>query len=324
MGDPIDPTSHRPARAGAAWGTTGGAGNGQVVFTWTPEGRRRDRDSAARAAISGREQATGPDRLRFGTYLAPSVLPVYEAVTAEVGRRLGIQTELVVETSYASCEKDENEVCFVCSLPYVTWERRGLDLAVPVAAPVLQGARYEGRPIYFSDVIVHRDSPLRSFLDLRGRSWAYNEPLSHSGYGITRYHLAQLGETNGFFGRVVEAGFHQEAIRMVARGEIDGAAIDSQVLAIELRDHPDLPGQVRVVEALGPSTIQPVAVSRRVPMELRNAIRDVLLTMADDPGVRRRLDAGLVDRFVPVGPGSYDDIRMMVDACEAAGFAELR
>jgi len=252
------------------------------------------------------------------------VLPVYEAVTAEVGRRLGIQTELVVETSYASCEKDENEVCFVCSLPYVTWERRGLDLAVPVAAPVLQGARYEGRPIYFSDVIVHRDSPLRSFLDLRGRSWAYNEPLSHSGYGITRYHLAQLGETNGFFGRVVEAGFHQEAIRMVARGEIDAAAIDSQVLAIELRDHPDLPGQVRVVEALGPSTIQPVAVSRRVPMELRNAIRDVLLTMADDPGVRRRLDAGLVDRFVPVGPGSYDDIRMMVDACEAAGFAELR
>jgi phosphonate transport system substrate-binding protein len=263
-------------------------------------------------------------RLRFGTYLAPSVFPVYEAVTEQVGRRLGVATELVVETSYESCAKDENEVCFVCSLPYVTFERRGLDLAVPVAAPVLEGARYGGRPIYFSDVIVHRDSPSRSFLDLRGRSWAYNEPLSHSGYGITRYHLVTLGQTNGFFSEVVEAGFHQDAIRMVAQGEVDGSAIDSQVLALAFRDHPELAEQVRVVETLGPSTIQPVAVSRRVPEDLREAIRDVLVTMAKDPAGRERLGAGLIERFVPVDAASYDDIRMMVDVCEAAGFLELR
>jgi hypothetical protein len=34
------------------------------------------------------------DRLRFATYLAPNVLPVYEAVVDEVGERLGIDTEL--------------------------------------------------------------------------------------------------------------------------------------------------------------------------------------------------------------------------------------
>jgi phosphonate transport system substrate-binding protein len=215
-------------------------------------------------------------------------------------------------------------VCFVCSLPYVTFERRGLDLAVPVAAPVLQGERYGGRPIYFSDVIVHRDSPFLTFLDLRGRSWAYNEPLSWSGYGITRYHLVTLGETNGFFREVVEAGFHREAIRMVARGEVDGSAIDSQVLSIELRDHPDLAEQVRVVEALGPSTIQPVAVSRRVPQDLQEAIREVLVTMAEDSAVHERLSVALVERFVPADAGTYDDIRKMMDACEAAGFMELR
>jgi phosphonate transport system substrate-binding protein len=264
------------------------------------------------------------DRLRFGTYLAPSVLPVYEAIVETVGRRLGVDTELVVETSYESCERDENEVCFVCSLPYVTFERRGLDLAVPVAAPVLRGARYEGRPIYFSDVIVPADSPVRSFLDLRGRSWAYNEPLSHSGYGITRYHLVTLGETDGFFGEVVEAGFHHEAVAMVARAEVDGSAVDSQVLEIELRDRPGLADRVRVVESLGPSTIQPVAVSRRVPDDLREAVRDVLVTMAEDPRGRDRLAAGLIERFVPVGPASYDDIRMMLDACERAGYLRLR
>jgi phosphonate transport system substrate-binding protein len=245
-------------------------------------------------------------------------------VTEHVGRQLGIATELVVETSYESCTKDKNEVCFVCSLPYVTFERQGLDLAVPVAAPVLEGARYQGRPIYFSDVIVHRDSPFRSFLDLRGRSWAYNEPLSHSGYGITRYHLVTLGETKGFFGEVVEAGFHQEALQMVARGEVDGSAIDSQVLALEFRDHPELAERVRVVEALGPSTIQPVAVSRRVPQDMREEIKNVLVTMADDPGLRLRLGVGLIERFVAADAASYDDIRMMVDACERAGFLELR
>jgi phosphonate transport system substrate-binding protein len=266
------------------------------------------------------------DRLRFGTYLASNdtAIDLYELVTEEIGRRLGLPTELVIETSYESCEKDQNEVCFVCSLPYVTFERRGLDLAVPVAAPVLEGERYEGKPIYFSDVIVHTDSPFRSFLDLRGRSWAYNEPLSHSGYGLTRYHLVRLGETNGFFGDVVEAGFHREALRMVARKEVDGSAIDSQVLAVELRNHLGLVEQVRVVESLGPSTIQPVAVSRRVPEDLRRGIRDVLLTMAEDPAIRERLAEALVERFVAVDARSYDDIRMMVDACEAAGFLELR
>jgi ABC-type phosphate/phosphonate transport system substrate-binding protein len=264
------------------------------------------------------------DRLGFATYLAPNVLPVYEVVTEEVGRRLGIATDLVVETSYESCERDVHEVCFVCSLPYVTFERRGTDPAVPVAAPVLQGERYGGRPIYYSDVIVRRDSPFGSFLDLRGRSWAYNEPLSHSGYGITRYRLLRLGETDGFFGEVIEAGFHEEAIRMVARGEVDGSAIDSQVLAVALRDEPALRDTLRVVDALGPSTIQPVAVSRRVPDDLRLGIRESLTALADDPEVRRRLAVGFVDRLVPVEPSSYDDIRMMVDACESAGFTELR
>ena len=39
---------------------------------------------------------------------------------------------------------------------------------------------------------------------------------------------------------------------------------------------------------------------------------------------RRGLALGLVKRFVPVGPSSYDDIRRMRDACEAAGFMQLR
>jgi phosphonate transport system substrate-binding protein len=266
----------------------------------------------------------GFESLRFGTFLAPNIMPVYQAVADEVGRRLGIVSELVVETSYDACVEDRNEVCFVCSLPYVEFERRGMAPAVPVAAPVLEGERYGGRPVYFSDVIVRRDSPFRSFVDLRGHSWAYNEPLSHSGYGITRYLLVQLGETHGFFSEVVEAGFHEKAVRLVADGEVDASAIDSQVLAVMLRESPSLRRSLRVVASLGPSTIQPVAVSRRLPVELREEIRRVIVTLHEDPAVHARLALGLVDRFVPVDAASYDDIRMMRDACERAGFMRIR
>ena len=175
-------------------------------------------------------------------------------------------------------------------MPYVEFERQGLSPAVPIAAPVLEGGRYGDEPIYYSDVIVHRDSPFSSFLDLRGRSWAYNEPHSQSGYGITRYHLVEIGETHGFFGEVVEAGFHEESIRMVAAGEVDASAIDSQVLAVAMRDDPSLARSLRIVDALGPSTIQPVAVSKRVPLELRGAILQVLTSLHEDPRHARAPD----------------------------------
>ena len=252
------------------------------------------------------------------------MLPVYQAIADAVGSELGVSTELVVETDYEDCINDVNDICFVCSLPYIMFERIGESPAVPIAAPVLAGDRYGGQPIYFSDVIVHRNSDASSFMDLRGRSWAFNEQMSQSGYGITRYHLVKLGETTGFFSEVIEAGFHETSIRMVANGDVDASAIDSQVLAIELRDRPELRTQLKVIDALGPSTIQPVAVSRRFDETFRSQVRDVLIGFADTARGREILDRGLVTKWVAVGPSDYDDIRAMVDACEAAGFMEIR
>ena len=166
-------------------------------------------------------------------------------------------------------------------------------------------------------------TPARSFLDLRGRSWACSEPLSHSGYGITRYHLVEIAQTHGFFGRVVEAGSHAESMRLVAEGAVDGAAIDSQVLAVATRDDPSLARSLRTVDALGPSTSQPVTVSKRLPAALRDEIRHAVTILHEAPLVRERLAAGLVERFVAAGPSSYDDIRGMLAACEAAGFMTL-
>jgi phosphonate transport system substrate-binding protein len=259
-----------------------------------------------------------PRTLRFVSYLAPNLLPVYGFIARHVGACLGRPTELRAGGHYGELA-DPPEVAFLCGLPYVEHARR----VEPVAAPVLRGARYGGRPVYFSDVIVRRDSPFRSFADLRGQSWSFNEPHSQSGYGITRHHLLRLGETDGYFGRVVEAGFHERSIRLVCSGAVAASAVDSQVLAVALRDRPELAAGLRVIASLGPSPIQPVVVARRLPAALKEDVRAVLLEMADDPEARRRLAHGFVERFVAAGDATYDPIRAMLAEAEAAGFLTL-
>src|SRR5215213_9154974 len=184
-------------------------------------------------------------KLRIATFLAPNMLSVYEFIVGAIGRELDCDAELVVGTSFDQFGRGEFDVGFICSLPYVQLTRQTPSPVELLAAPVLRGDRYAGRPIYFSDVIVHRDSPVRAFADLRGRSWAYNDPNSHPGSNLARHQLLMMGETHGYFGRVIEARYHQQAIRMVAAGEVDAAAIDSQVLAIELRDHSHLAEELR-------------------------------------------------------------------------------
>jgi phosphonate transport system substrate-binding protein len=192
-----------------------------------------------------------------------------------------------------------------------------------VAAPVLRGERYGGQPIYFSDVIVAAPSPHRSFADLRGARWAYNEPFSHSGYVTVLHHLATLGEDLAYFGELVEAGFHEVAIRMVADGRADGAAIDTQVLDVELARDPWLAGRLRRVATLGPSTIQPVVVSRsRLADGERAAIVAALLAVADEPAAQAHLDGAMVDRFVAVTDRSYDDVRGMFERVRGAGLLD--
>jgi phosphonate transport system substrate-binding protein len=262
-------------------------------------------------------------KLRFVSYLAPNMLPFHGFIARHVGARLGYATELRAGGCYDELA-DPPEIAFLCGLPYVEHMRRASPAVELVAAPVLRGQRYGSRPVYFSDVIVHRDSRFLSFADLRGQSWSFNEPYSQSGYGITRHHLLRLGETKGFFGQVVEAGFHERSIRLVCSGAVAASAVDSHVLAIARRDHPEVAAGLRVIDSLGPSPIQPVVVARRLPAGLKEDVRTVLVEMAADAEVRRRLAHDFIERFVLVDDATYDPIRAMLAEAEAAGFLTLR
>lgn len=269
-------------------------------------------------------RTVGPARpLRVASHLAPGVEPLYAFLAGYLAERLGRRAEFVVADSYERCARDIDDVCFVCSIPYLLFADAGrIDMEV-IAAPVLSGDRYGGRPVYFSDVIVRADAPYRSFADLRGATWAYNEPYSHSGYMTVLHHLATLGEELTFFGRMVEAGFHRDAIRMVADGRVDAAAIDSQVLDIELRDDPGLDRALRRIGSIGPSTIQPVVASRsRLTDAERRTLGAAMVAASDDPLARPALDAALVERFVAADAASYDDIRAKLHRVRQAGLLE--
>ena len=109
--------------------------------------------------------------------------------------------------------------------------------------------------------------------------------------------LARVQEWS-YFGQVVEAGFHQRALRMVAEGVVDGSAIDCQVLAVELRERPELAERIRVVESLGPSPIQPVVVRSTLDTEAKAELRDQLLALRG-----AAMERYFVEHFVP--PPSY-------------------
>lgn len=236
-------------------------------------------------------------------------------ITRYLGEQLGLATEFINDIPWQEREylldTQQVQLGWICGLPYVSKADRKPAPVELVAAPVMQHPRYQQKPIYYSDVIVGRDSAYHRFSDLRGAVWAYNEPHSQSGYNIIRYHLARMGECNGYFGSVVEAGAHLQALEMVLEGRVDATAIDSTVLETELLLRPYLKNELRVIETLPPSPMPPWVVTTNVPPKLRAAIRQVFRQMHISAEGRAILAQGQLLKMAPVEDRDYDPIREM-------------
>jgi phosphonate transport system substrate-binding protein len=205
--------------------------------------------------------------LLAATYLAPCNRPLYEFIAHACG------AELVDGGDWRELARGAIDIAFVCSPPLI-WLG---DAVEPVAAPVLTDPRFGGKPLYCSEVVVNRNSHFQSLEDLRGTRWAINESSSWSGCWVTLHRVRSWD----FFGEVVEAGFHEEALRMVADGEVDGSAIDCHVLDVVLRKDRGLAERLRVVETLGPAPSQPVVVRAALDAGVKARIRQRLLELQD-------------------------------------------
>ena len=256
--------------------------------------------------------------IRFATFLAPHLYHTYEHIARYVERTVGLPTALSVGQSLEEFAAGRVDVGFLCGLPYVRLADAPASPIELLVAPVLQGERYQQKPIYFSDVIVRSDSPYSSFDDIGGCTWAYNQRASHSGYNLVCASLLEWGKTLHYFGRMIESGSHQRSLELVLEGQADATAIDSHVLDVALSQNKDLAPRLRVVAVLGPSSIPPVVVARRLDNEVKCRLREVLLTMHNNPDGARGLHTGRIDHFVSVRDADYDDIRGIFARTEAA------
>ena len=130
----------------------------------------------------------------------------------------GLSFEVSVPTSYAAtieemCASPDNTMGFIPGLGYVLASNRcGVNVS-------FKAVRF-GWSVYWAQILVPRDSDITSIADLEGKSWAYADSGSTSGFMVPTLMFSEAGIEPG---EQVEAGSHPAAALAVYRGEADFA-----------------------------------------------------------------------------------------------------
>ncbi len=263
-------------------------------------------------------------------------IPVYDEMAKYFSKKLGWNIKVVSNLSYAEADnmldKGIIQIGFVCGLPYIHKFAEGKYelVAVPIMSMkkgMFADARgYEDIPgKYYSYTIVHKDSPLKTWADLKGKTYAFSEMGSNSGYNLPRSKLVSIGAKDWkYFSKVVVSGSHEESIRLVASGVVDASSVDSLVLDYDRVAKDAAALNVRIIDHLGPAGIPPVVVSKRADPSIKKALMDVMLNMHNDPEGKKILAKAMVTRFDPPNDRNYDDIRIAEKMARDINFADYK
>lgn len=151
----------------------------------------------------------------------------YEDLLDYISERTGRPVELVQRKTCVEVnellELQELDAVFVSTGAYIDGhEKFGMELLV---APVVNG-----EPYYYSYIIVPDDSNATNLEDLRGKNFAFTNPMSNTGKLSPTYMLALINETpDSFFSEYIFTHSHDASIEAVAKGLVDGASVDSQI-----------------------------------------------------------------------------------------------
>lgn len=251
-----------------------------------------------------------PLRIAVGAMITPKEgFAYYRRLFDYIEGQLGMPVKLVDRENYRRTnnlmETGDIDVAFVCGRPYVEGhDAFGMELLV---APQVRG-----ETVYHSVVVVRKSSPIEGLKGLRGKRFAFVDPLSNTGKLAQVYALARMGETpDSYFGGFIHTYAHDKSIKAVAQGIVDGAAVDNLIWEYVNRTDPGIASKTRVIERSPPYGIPPVVVRPGLAPELKERLRQVLLNVhANDEG-RQVLEGMMVDRFVLIDDSAYDTIREM-------------
>lgn len=251
-----------------------------------------------------------PIKIGMGAMITPKEGFIYYLKLKEyLEKKLHRPVQLVDRDNYEQIskmlEKGELEMSFISSGPYVEChDRFGLELVVV--------PQVNGKSVYHSYVIVPQDSLARKLGDLRGKSFAFTDPKSNSGTLVPTDMLARMNETpNHFFKKVIYTYGHDKSIKAVAERLVDGAAVNSIIWNYLAATTPEIAQKTRIIVKSQPFAIPPLAVRPDYDRATVARIREVLLTMHEDPEGKEILRGMMIDRFVLLDDKAYDDVRKM-------------
>jgi phosphonate transport system substrate-binding protein len=91
--------------------------------------------------------------------------------------------------------------------------------------PLLTSLQQDDSTGYYGVIVVRCDSGLKTIDDLKGKTLAFADPDSTSGYNVPYYNLVQQGyEPETFFAGIPFSGSHEAGVVGVANGQFDAAA----------------------------------------------------------------------------------------------------
>ncbi len=269
------------------------------------------------AAYAG-DQDLAELRIVFIAYQNPEqIMDDVRPVVAYLKKSLGLPVKHFVATDYAgvieALRNGSDDIGFMGPLQYVIAHRHA------GAQPIL-GEVYKGKPYYHSRIFVRKDSGLQSLADLRGKTIAFVDPISSSGYlyPLDLFESEGLlkGEPEEFFKRVYFAGGDEQAIRAVYNGFVDAAGIGQfayNLLRAEERDE---------VEFIGESKRLPshcIVVRGGLSDESVSKLKEVFLALNEGPHSDLLKLLYGVDGYVEV---SHEDFQQVEEIARAHGFID--
>ena len=161
---------------------------------------------------------------------------------------------------------------------------------------------YDGKPEYFAIMITHPDSGIDKPADLKGRSFAFGDKGSTSGYLIPLHYLMTQGITpESYFGKVVHTS-HQAIETQVTQGVLDAGADYNRNRTAMIEQGLIKPERSKIIWTSAPLPNDAFAVSKALAgdaaliRQLQGALNDVGAALKTRPDLLPPHYTGFVSR----------------------------
>ncbi len=262
-------------------------------------------------SLQAAHAAKRPIRIGVVSMITPvGTVEYYQDIIAYISEKMGQPVQMPYRKTYSEMdqmlEQGEVDAAFICSMPYV-------EDKIKFGAELLAVPEVNGSSFYRSLIIVHKDSDIQNFDELRGRSFAFTDPRSNSGRLYPTHLLAKSGlKVEDFFGKFMYSYSHNKSVELVAKKEVDGAAVENLIYKYMQKKKPPYVQQTRIIGQSPYFGIPPLVSTPKTSTFILEKIKEILLNMHKDPEGRKILAAMFIGKFVRGNDSNYDTIREML------------